>query len=85
MLEKDGDNMTKYVQSSDDTMARGKMLYQALMELSSNPMEATKLIIFIHATLWLNHRSGDRSIDEMLKLYCDAVRMNCEIAESTTQ
>ena len=77
--------MTKYLQSSDDTIAKGKLLYNALMDLAANPMEAAQLISFIHVTLWLNCKADDENIDEMLSLYCDGVKTNCEITEATLQ
>ena len=77
--------MTKYLQSSNDTIAKGKILYHALMELAINPIEAAQLVSFIHVTLWLNCKADNGSIDEMLKLYCDGVKTNCEMAGASWQ
>jgi hypothetical protein len=60
-------------------------LYGTLVGLTVSPREAQQILLIMHLTLWLNCKSGDASVDTMLKEYAgsftDNLRLHGEVED----
>jgi len=74
--------MTKWKQSSEETMLKGQFIFEMLMGVADGPAEAAEIITAMYVSLWVSSKAEDSSLDKALAGFCNCIKMNVELTES---